>query len=142
MKIKGLTEQQIRACAEEAGAFRLDNVRKIGNFVFFTLRMRNCTPTRKAEREDDHHPDMRYRKLGSNMERWTGAVCFHGHKEFMDAIFEMNPNAVIVTVVARYAGKEDYDRKWVGAGMRRNVATTGPAYHGTQYREMCNCYGG
>jgi hypothetical protein len=72
------------------------------------------------------------------MQRWTGAVCFHGHKAFMDGVFERNPDALIVTRMARYEGKEDFDRKWSGTGMESH----GPAYQGTQYREACNCYGG
>jgi hypothetical protein len=159
MKIKGLTQQQIEACARRAGDFRLDNVRKIGNFVACVLRMATLTPTKAERNWLDRHDTLtlgaeadakyrsiagrlKYRKKGSDLERWTGAVCFHGHKAFMDEIFKENSEAVIVTAVARYVGWQDYERKWVLAGMGRNVATTGPAYQGLQYREMCDCYGG
>lgn len=44
MKIKGITLGEIRDAANEAGDFRLDNVRQVGNYTFFTLRMRTGTP--------------------------------------------------------------------------------------------------
>ncbi len=141
MKIKGLTEQQIRECAERAGAFRLDNVRHEGRYTLFVLRMKNCTPTRKVEREDPEHADMRYRKRGwdgGRLGRWTGAVCFHGHKAFMDEIFKLNPEATIRTKMAAYLGREDFESKWVQTGM----ANVGSMMMPMQYREQCDCYGG
>lgn len=45
MKIKGLTLEQIKECATDAGHFRLDNVRQIGNYTFFVLRMASGTPS-------------------------------------------------------------------------------------------------
>lgn len=124
--------------ADGTGDFRMENERRIGKYVHFTLRMAQNTPTKKAEREDDHHPAMRYRKLGSDMKRWTGAVCFHGHKQFMDRLFIQFPDAVIRTKLAAYLGREDFEAKWSATGMDRH----GPAYMGMQYREFCNCYGG
>jgi hypothetical protein len=138
MKIKGLKANEIAACAMLAGSFKLENVRTIGNYVLFTLRMANCTPTRKAEREDDHHPDMRYRKLGSDMKRWTGAVCFHGHKAFMDEIFNVNPDAIIRTMRGTYKGKDEFDRTWANNGS----GNIGSMFQPVQYREACNCHGG
>lgn len=155
MKIKGLDEAAIRQCAERAGHFKLDNVRTIGNYTFFVLRMASSTPSQAERRWMDKSDTvilggtesskyralaarMQYRKLGSDMKRWTGAVCFHGHKRFMDEIFKRNPDAVIVTMLARYAGRADFEAKWSGVGMGQH----GPAYQGTQYREACNCYGG
>jgi hypothetical protein len=154
MKIKGLTEATLRDIATRHG-FRMDNVRQIGNFTAFVLRMRDLTPSASDRKwmdkadtrvltpaEDRRYREiakkLQYRKLGSDMQRWTGAVCFHGHKAFMDGVFERNPDALIVTRMARYEGKEDFDRKWSGTGMESH----GPAYQGTQYREACNCYGG
>jgi hypothetical protein len=136
-------EKQVRLIletmkADGTGDFRIDNDRRVGKYFGFVLRMAQNTPTRKAEREDDHHPAMRYRKLGSDMKRWTGAVCFHGHKAFMDRIFERFPDAVIRTKLAAYLGREDFDKKWVSSGM----IPEGPRYMGMQYREFCNCYGG
>lgn len=142
MRIKGLSIEQIKTCADKAGWFRLDNVRRKGNFIAFVLRM--AGPIANIGRLYDkgevtaHHHMIRYRKRGMNMERWTGAVCFHGHKAFMDEVFKLNPEALIVTTMARYEGKEDFDRKWVGTGMRPH----GMGYMGLQYREFCDCYGG
>lgn len=141
MKIKGLTEQQIRECAERAGAFRLDNVRHEGNYTLFVLRMKNCTPTRKAAREDPHHPDMRYRRhklgIGWRGARWTGAVCFHGFEAFMRECFKLNPNAILRSAQAAFLGLEDFDRKYQAVGM----ANVGSQMYPVQYREECDCYG-
>ncbi len=39
-----------------------------------------------------------------------GSVCWHGHREFMRALYRLAPDAVIVTALARYDGSEHFER--------------------------------
>lgn len=174
MKIKGLSLEQIEQCAREAGAFKLCNMRSIGNYHFFVLRMASHTPrhcgngsphknglmcTRPNGHEGKHwhrddqrkihdswfagddNPAMRYRKRGimnmmySHGPRYGVAVCFHGFKEFMDRVFDLNPQAIIRTAACAYLGKEDFETKWPGVG-RKNV---GSQMCPVSYAECCDC---
>ena len=130
MKIKGVSEQAIYNVAYGLG-FRPDNVRRKGNYTLFVLRMALPTPPRKA---NPNHPALHYRKHGYS-KNWTFAVCFHGHKEFMDRIFEINPNAIIRTCKAAYLGMNDFANKFESVG----DLNAGSMLNPIRYRDMCNC---
>jgi hypothetical protein len=133
MKIKGVSEQAINNAAQSLG-FRLDNVRQKGNYTLFVLRMATRTPSPKERREFPNHPFLRYRKHGHCRE-YTFAVCFHGHKEFMDKIFEINPCAVIRTCKAVYLGQTDFANKYDNVGH----SNAGSMMNPIQYMDMCDC---
>lgn len=158
MKIKGLTMDQITSAAQEAGHFKLDNVRTIGNYHFFVLRMASGTPgyigkdgERKFTKAEQIEADagraaslawrMRYRLRGrGRMMHGKGpefgtAVCFHGFRAFMRACFARNPNAIIRTARASYLGSEDFEAKWPGVGSQ-NI---GSQFCPIAYAEACDC---
>jgi hypothetical protein len=155
MKIKGLTLDQIKSAAIEAGYFKLDNVRVIGNYTFFVLRMAGPTPGRKDTRKghegderrahgltpEEYALQMRFRKRGySNMAWGRGpeygvAVCFHGFRAFMRACFARNPNAIIRTCRAAYLGSEDFEAKWPAVGSQNVGSQMCPI----AYSEACDC---
>ena len=143
IKIPGMTSREAEKVLEEhlrgiSTGLKMYETKHEGNYVIFTLRMKETTPTRRAEREDPHHSAMQFRKRGHDLKRWTGAVCFHGYKEYMDRIFFWHPEAIIRTKAAAYKGIEDYKAKWVGVGMQNVGSRVFPV----QYRECCDCYGG
>lgn len=116
MKIKGITEAQAARAAKSIGAV-LYNVRPAGKFLAFVIR-----PERGPRGE-------RYRARGHSGRR-VWAVCWHGHKVFMDKLFTMNPHVLIVSTAARYEGLEDYERKLATGGM------VGAAFKATS---RCEC---
>lgn len=117
MKIKGITEAQAARAAKSLG-FTLYNVRPEGRFLAFVLR----PGTAKGEQ---------YRARGRYGRR-AWAVCWHGHKAFMDKLFALNPSAIIVSTAARYEGREDYERQLATRGM------VGAAFESTS---NCECGG-
>ncbi|GAA3751156.1 hypothetical protein [Micromonospora maritima] len=53
------------------------------------------------------HPD-HYRSRGYNGRR-LNAVCWHGHREWMRAIYKAHPDAVIRTALATYRGAKHFE---------------------------------
>ena len=133
MKIKGVSEQAIYNVAQSLG-FRPDNVRRKGNYTLFVLRMGTSTPSPRTRKANPNHPALHYRKHGYSKD-YTLAVCFHGHKEFMDRIFEINPNAVIRTCKAAYLGVNDFANKFESVGN----TNAGSILYPMRYRDMCDC---
>jgi hypothetical protein len=139
MRIKGISEEQIVSIAKGLGlAFK--NVRHEGNYTCGVLRMAvniGKKGWRKAPPEA-----LRYRKRsyaahyrGSDAFGGNGAVCFHGHKRFMEKIFEVNPGAIIRTKMAAYRGIDSFNEQWPRVGSR-NV---GSMMYPLSYQDACNC---
>ena len=158
MKIKGLTLQQIEAAAREAGHFKLDNVRQIGNYTFFVLRMASNTPSASERKWMDRSDTVvlggtessKYRALTGRMKfrkygisymmhgrgpRYGAAVCFHGFRAFMRECFKRNPHAIIRTAKAAYLGSEDFEAKWPRVGAQNVGSQVCPV----AYSECCDC---
>lgn len=140
IKIPGKTAEETKAIVLEEIRLTSDGIeareqRIVGNYFFFVLRMRRCTPTRKAERENDRHVDMMYRKRNWTNERWTGAVCFHGHKIFMQRLFYWYPDAIVRTAKAAYLGRADFNDKWP----RVADANVGSQMMPASYADCCEC---
>lgn len=139
MKIKGITEAEIVAIAKGLG-FQFTNLRHEGNYTCGVLRMATNIGRKgwkKASREA-----LRYRKRGfqamtggSNGFGGNGAVCFHGHKVFMEGIFALNPNAIIRTKMASYLGLESFKEKFPDVGS----SNMGSMFQPYQYEDACNC---
>jgi len=70
-----------------------------------------------------------------NSERRVFAVCWHGHRDFMRAIFEADPDARIKTMWADYRGSEDFEEKFPGTAYR-NV---GSMMYPMRASEVCAC---
>ncbi len=141
MKVKGVSEAQIRAIAADLG-FRLDNTRSEGRYFLFVLRM--ATPIGRGGWRKAPQAALRYRKRGysshmrgSGAFGGNGAVCFHGHKEFMERIFKFNPDAVIRTKMAAYLGLDSFNEQFPGVGAK-NV---GSMMYPLRYEDACDCDG-
>lgn len=130
MKIWGLTEAQLHECAEEIGV-KLYEPREEGR----AIRLR-ILPT--GERIDGDYKYQRTSASGYNADRRVHAVCWHGYRDFMLAVFERNPEARIKTMMADYKGREDFLSKYEETGYR-NV---GSMMYPMQAREVCNCANG
>lgn len=125
MKVRGVSPERLREIAAKLG-FKLQNERTSGRFHAFVLRMATITP-----RGDDKG---RYRKRGFS-ERWTCAVCVHGHRVFYEKIFDENPEALIVTMHRRWTSRADLDANWARVAM----VNVGSAFLPITYGEQCDC---
>jgi len=131
MKVWGVNETQLEICADEVGV-KLYELRPDGRALRFGIR-----PTG----ERDEYGNYKYQRTSSsgfNPERRVHAVCWHGHRDFMRAIFKREPNARIKTMWADYKGSQDFERKF-GATAHLNVGSMMyPAYAGS----VCKCHTG
>lgn len=116
MKIKGLSLSQIRQCASKTGV-SLDNVRFKGNFIHFKVNLIG-----------EH-----YRKY--KFERKVNAVCWHGFRDFMREVYQVNSQAVIVTAVIRYDSLAHFERLYPDTGYVNIHSHAKPLY----YRDACRC---
>jgi len=64
----------------------------------------------------------------------VGAVCWHGHRDFMRAVFEREPDARIHTALADYHGAEDFERKY-----RDTNKNIGSVMRPLRYGDACKC---
>lgn len=135
MKAWGVTEAEIRAAAAEVGLtvysdWRGTGIVKDGRALRFRLGLDSMQP-----RHDDG--DLPYQRHSTNRSaiiagRRIAAVCWHGHRDFMRALFRMQPEARIKTALADYRGVADFEMKYrdtQGEGNRYNLA----------YGQACGC---
>lgn len=134
VKIKGVTEDQIKACAVRLG-MHFNVTGHVGNYVQGVLRMTGPWKGKK----DEPRP---YWKHGWTRFAWGrgpryahGAVCFHGHRDFMREIYKINPQAVIRTKLAAYVGSEGFERVFPPLADRNIGSEAMPLRYGA----ACDC---
>jgi hypothetical protein len=124
MICKGVTKGELEAIAEEVGV-KLQEVQEGGirvPFVRFTLR-----PIEGRYQRVD--------QLNSpGPARRVNAVCYHGHRAFLDLLFERFPAARVETAVARYDGASSYAELRDAADVWEGSARTGRVRTSTQCR--------
>lgn len=70
-----------------------------------------------------------------NEGRKIAAVCWHGHRDFMLALYEHDPNARIKTHWADYRGVEDFREKFGNTGYRNVGSMMYPMFA----KDICTC---
>lgn len=73
---------------------------------------------------------------GIHNARRLSCVCWHGHREFMRALFALAPDARITTGIITYKGSEDFERTHNETGYRNIGSQMAPVAG----REACDCY--
>jgi hypothetical protein len=112
------------AAAERKAGVRVVNLRQDGKGMRFTLKTEGYPP-RWGRRSGRANKD-------GSLRRIPGAVCWHGHRAFMRAVFELAPEARIQTGLADYRGKEHFEAT--------HGATYGKGnYYGFSYGQVCDC---
>ena len=76
-----------------------------------------------------------YRFNPSKPRRRTTAVCWHGFRDVLLAVFERHPDARIVTGMADYRGLEGFENLYIPTS-RVNI---GPPADPVTYPELCDC---
>ena len=120
MLARGVTAQQLQLAADTVGV-KLYELRKSGTGLRFRI-----VPV-----------EGKYQKTSSSYfsrGRKCHAVCWHGHRDFLRELFEVAPNAVVITSLARYDGVEGFEANYEGTD--RNV---GPQISPIRYSECCGC---
>lgn len=131
MKIKGITEGQLRAAVAIASADYYDSnivfkrePDKQGNFLHFTITVVNT-----------RNPGGARSASMFNRGRRIAAACWHAHRDVMRAIFKIAPDALLITALARYEGTEGFEHEFPYTGTQ-NV---GPPADPIARQECCEC---
>jgi hypothetical protein len=132
VKVWNATEQDIRAAAEEVGvAIHSDwagtGIVPDGRALRFRLAVNTA-----ERREDGTLPYQRVSQSTWQGQRRVAAVCWHGHRDFMRALFASCPDARLKTALADYRGADDFEAKYL------DTFGTGNAYN-VAYGQACVC---
>ncbi len=128
MKIKGITESELRAAVQTASdEFYRGNIvfrrepEKVGRFLHFTLAVKGCGG------RGAHH----------TAQRRTAAACWHAHRDVMRAIFKLAPDALLITMLARYEGSEGFEHEFPMTGAQN----AGSMMQSRLRQDCCKCGG-
>ena len=133
MKIWGLDPNELREAAEKAEV-RLYNLGEDGRGYGLTLKTHG--PTSNGKPVKWGRVSQSVRNKDGSPRRVAGAVCWHGHREFMREVFKINPDARIKTALADYQGKDDFEET------HRQTRGKGGDYAGFRilpYAQACDC---
>lgn len=70
-----------------------------------------------------------------NRRRVPGAVCWHGHRNFMRELFRLAPGAVLVSAFATYKGRDDFERNHGDTAYRE----VGSRMEPVSFADLCDC---
>ena len=126
MKLKNVSENQLLSALLEVAdqydanvIFNREPERK-GNFLHFTLKVK-----------DSSGPGARRSHSG----RKLASACWHVHRDLMMLIFDRHPDAILVTALARYEGRDDFYNKFEATG---NV-NIGSQFQPITMQDACEC---
>lgn len=100
MKAWNVTPEDLEDAAGHA-CVKVEHLRPSGSGYNFVIRRRTQMWTRLG----------RYKNHDGSQRKIPGAVCWHGHYEFMLELFTLKPDARIRTSMAYYRGREDFLEK-------------------------------
>ncbi len=126
MVILGIDRHQLETAAESVGV-ALYELNATGSGYRFTIR-----PHADPERRE------RYRRRSAGYTsrgRKVHAVCWHGHRDFFRAVFELAPAAKARTAFARYDGAEDFESSFRATADHQ----IGPEVAPITIAEACSC---
>lgn len=92
------------------------------------VRRRQPSPVPYRRLSTYHLSDFKLRTVG-------GPLCWHGHRDFMRAMFVEYPDAVLKSAFITYQGRDDFERRHWETG-ERNVGST---YSQVLMSEVCYC---
>lgn len=142
MIVKGATVQDLEIAATETGVRlnggnnwgdRSPNPRETSEGIRFTLRTVSGPPRSQYKRASIYWAAKFLRGESAKVTTVPGAVCWHGHRDFMRALFKRAPGAVLKSAFATYRGAEDFERTY--------EATDREVGQGLLFSETCFCSG-
>ena len=80
-------------------------------------------------------PTKKYQRLNHKLTRKVAAVCWHGHRDFMRSLFELEPTAKIDSSFAKYHGVEDFESRFEATYKHKIGSIMEPRYYG----DACQC---
>lgn len=74
-------------------------------------------------------------KYDNSYRTMSNCLCWHGHKAFFDALFSVDPEATVGTVLFVYSGKEEFNKQFDRTG----DTVKGPDANPYLVRDCCTC---
>lgn len=137
MIARNVTEEQIHEAAERVGV----RAKSAGHYPRDGREPLASKPCRKSTTGEEirfviRTSVRRYQRLSRNTGRVVpGDVCWHGHRDFFRALFEIAPDAWVKTAKAVYAGREGFEK-----GYRATLSDPrGPWGPSIPYHQACTC---
>lgn len=104
MIARGVTRADLETAAANCDGLRVDITNEGPRGIRFRLKTKG--PRAKYRRISWINGPDKPRTIG-------GAVCWHGHRAFMRALYAIKPDARIESCLARYEGREHFERTHV-----------------------------
>jgi hypothetical protein len=95
VKVYGVSRQHLESIAGYRG-IKLARVREHSNSIDFVLRPKGTQWWRYRKKEEG---------------RLVNAVCWHGHRDFMNEVFRQFPYAKIVSATATFKSRSDFNER-------------------------------
>jgi len=132
------TESDIRDAAAEVGLtlhsdWSGHGIETRGRALKFRLAVDSS-----ADRDADGYLPYQRCSTSRGSRRKLAAVCWHGHRDFMRALFRRSPEMRLKTALADYRGSDDFERTYLGTDGGNATGGLGNYYH-LPYGEACNC---
>lgn len=154
MNVKNATSSQIEDAADVVGV-RPYNLRESGKGYAFQLKTRADGAMRqRLDWRGKLVLTAPYQRLSTQVKRSTakgyegteyqavvpGAVCWHGHRDFLRELFRLAPDAVVRTAFITYRGAADFEQNY--RETRYGKPGEGSTIYGSSavpYAEACTC---
>jgi hypothetical protein len=138
--ITGVTPQQFRDAVEKAGARYGDNLtaeigREHSPARFNARVVLKATGNQMGLKSPALAPGQRRSASAFNSERRINAVCWHGYRDALVALFDAHPSVKVRTAMAKYLGKESFYAEFPRTGDQNIGSMAAPAY----MPELCDC---
>lgn len=112
MEIRNASENDIIAAAHEVGV-NVHNLHKVGRAGFaLTLKLGPSNVVYKVGARGRVYTRAKYTRTSTNRSlaaRSVAAVCWHGHRDFMRALYRRAPSAIIRTAMAKYLNAAHFE---------------------------------
>jgi hypothetical protein len=135
MLIRGAQLWHVAGAAQETGVRLLDPRVEGVRTTRIQTRLALSTVDASGEKKRGRLPYVYQRTSARHDGRRVAAVCWHGHRDFLRALFRLCPDAVVRTAIAVYRGAEGFEETFP-ATAHRNI---GSAYMPCTMAEACLC---
>lgn len=124
-----LTPEQIREVAQSVGVTLFAEPVKNGRAWNFRLALNT------AERRNRNAKYQRTSSSGWHEGRRVNAVCWHGHRDFMRAVFAIDPNTRFKTALADWRGQQDFEDRFAQTAYNNVGSMMYPMFA----KDCCTC---
>jgi len=142
MIVTGITKEQFRLAVDKANVHYDGNLKASFGTDYSLTRFSarvvlDHTGYHLYGRKDTSRlaPGQRRSSSAFNQERRINAVCWHGYRDVLIEVFNINPDARVYTAMAKYRGKDSFYSEYPLTGHKNIGAPIAPV----TMPELCDC---